>query len=78
MKKSNLGSSRQQVAKLVDLNMVQQCAGCELPIADKFLFKVLDRVWHANCVQCTDCKCSLTERCFSRDGKLYCKEDFYR
>ncbi|EDO39660.1 predicted protein, partial [Nematostella vectensis] len=58
--------------------MVQQCAGCQLPIADKFLLKVLDGVWHAQCVQCSDCKCPLTERCFSREGKLFCKTDFYR
>lgn len=59
-------------------NMVQQCAGCELPISDKFLLKVLDRVWHVKCVHCYDCKCALTNKCFSREGKLFCKNDFYR
>lgn len=59
-------------------NMVQQCAGCELPISDKFLLKVLDRVWHVQCVHCYDCKCALTNKCFSREGKLFCKNDFYR
>lgn len=58
--------------------MVQQCAGCELPISDKFLLKVLDRVWHVKCVHCYDCKCALTNKCFSREGKLFCKNDFYR
>lgn len=59
-------------------NMVQQCAGCELPISDKFLLKVLDRVWHVKCVRCHDCKSALTNKCFSREGKLFCKNDFYR
>ncbi|KAK5623858.1 LIM/homeobox protein Lhx1 [Crenichthys baileyi] len=54
------------------------CADCEKPILDRFLLKVLDRPWHIKCVQCCECKCSLTEKCFSRDGRLYCKNDFFR
>ncbi|KAK7165243.1 hypothetical protein R3I94_003571 [Phoxinus phoxinus] len=54
------------------------CAGCERPILDRFLLNVLDRAWHAKCVQCCDCKCNLTDRCFSREGRLYCKNDFFR
>ncbi|XP_051552129.1 LIM/homeobox protein Lhx1-like [Myxocyprinus asiaticus] len=54
------------------------CAGCERPILDRFLLSVLDRAWHAKCVQCCDCKCNLTDRCFSREGRLYCKNDFVR
>ncbi|XP_054611106.1 LIM/homeobox protein Lhx1-like isoform X1 [Dunckerocampus dactyliophorus] len=55
-----------------------QCANCEKPILDRFLLKVLDRPWHIQCVQCCDCKCTLTEKCFSREGRLYCKNDFFR
>ncbi|KAF3692529.1 LIM/homeobox protein Lhx1 [Channa argus] len=54
------------------------CAGCERPILDRFLLKVLDRAWHVKCVQCCECKCNLTEKCFSREGRLYCKNDFFR
>ncbi|CAL8267224.1 unnamed protein product [Merluccius merluccius] len=54
------------------------CAGCERPILDRFLLKVLDRTWHVKCVQCCDCKSNLTEKCFSREGRLYCKTDFFR
>lgn len=54
------------------------CAGCERPILDRFLLNVLDRAWHAKCVQCTDCKSPLTDKCFSRDGKLFCRNDFFR
>ncbi|XP_026879561.1 LIM/homeobox protein Lhx1b [Electrophorus electricus] len=54
------------------------CAGCDRPILDRFLLNVLDRAWHAKCVQCCDCKCNLTEKCFSREGRLYCKTDFLR
>nr|QRF78307.1 Lhx1/5 [Priapulus caudatus] len=58
--------------------MVVQCAGCERPILDRFLLNVLDRAWHAKCVQCCECKQNLTEKCFSRDGKLFCRTDFFR
>jgi hypothetical protein len=54
------------------------CAGCERPILDKFIFNVLERTWHQSCIQCTDCQISLNEKCFSRDGKLFCKDDFFR
>ncbi|XP_059397096.1 LIM/homeobox protein Lhx1-like [Carassius carassius] len=54
------------------------CAGCERPILDRFLLSVLDRAWHAKCVQCCECKCNLTDKCFSREGRLYCKNDFFR
>ncbi|XP_062341444.1 LIM/homeobox protein Lhx1-like [Osmerus eperlanus] len=54
------------------------CAGCERPILDRFLLNVLDRPWHIQCVQCCECKCNLTEKCFSREGRLYCKNDFFR
>jgi len=54
------------------------CAGCDRAILDKFLLTVLDRTWHAECVRCVDCRSVLAERCFSRDGKLYCRADFFR
>lgn len=58
--------------------MVITCAGCRLPIVEKFLLNVLDQAWHAACVQCDDCQSRMTDKCFARDGKLYCKEDFFR
>ncbi|KAL3214013.1 hypothetical protein MRX96_035043 [Rhipicephalus microplus] len=55
-----------------------QCAGCDRPILDRFLLNVLDRSWHTKCVQCCDCRCNLTDKCFSRDGKLFCRNDFFK
>jgi hypothetical protein len=45
---------------------------------DKFLLNVLDRAWHAECVKCVDCHGTLSDKCYSRDGKILCKPDFYR
>uniref|UniRef100_A0A803SRV9 LIM zinc-binding domain-containing protein n=1 Tax=Anolis carolinensis TaxID=28377 RepID=A0A803SRV9_ANOCA len=65
-----------QAGALRAAKMMVHCAGCERPILDRFLLNVLDRPWHIKCVQCCECKCNLTEKCFSREGKLYCKNDF--
>ncbi|XP_054724306.1 LIM/homeobox protein Lhx1-like [Uloborus diversus] len=54
------------------------CAGCDTPILDRFLLKVEDRAWHAKCVKCWDCQGTLAEKCFSREGKLFCRTDFFR
>ncbi|CAD7087093.1 unnamed protein product [Hermetia illucens] len=54
------------------------CAGCNKPILDKFLLNVLERGWHASCVRCCECLQLLTDKCFSREAKLYCRNDFFR
>ncbi|KAI5695773.1 hypothetical protein M8J75_003329 [Diaphorina citri] len=58
--------------------MLISCAGCEKPILDKFLLNVLERTWHADCVRCYDCHHTLSDKCFSREGKLFCRNDFFR
>ncbi|KAJ8985197.1 hypothetical protein NQ317_018226 [Molorchus minor] len=57
--------------------MLIACAGCDKPILDKFLLNVLERTWHAECVRCFDCRAPLTDKCFSREGKLFCRSDFF-
>ncbi|XP_076336622.1 LIM/homeobox protein Lhx1-like [Tachypleus tridentatus] len=57
---------------------IVSCAGCSRPIHDRFLLNVLDRSWHANCVRCCECECTLSEKCFSRENKLYCRNDYFR
>jgi len=34
--------------------------------------------WHGACLVCSECKCQLTLRCFMRNGKPYCRDDFFR
>ncbi|CAF0902045.1 unnamed protein product [Didymodactylos carnosus] len=55
-----------------------ECSVCTLPICDKFIFKVLDQYYHANCLKCNECHVKLMDKCFARDGYVYCKEDFFR
>ncbi|CAF0999309.1 unnamed protein product [Adineta steineri] len=54
------------------------CAGCNESIQDQWIYEVLDRLWHGHCIRCVDCDQLLTEKCYTRDGKLYCHRDFYR
>lgn len=34
--------------------------------------------WHSSCLICTQCQCQLTQKCYMRSGKAYCREDFFR
>ncbi|XP_043268548.1 LIM/homeobox protein Lhx5 isoform X2 [Venturia canescens] len=58
--------------------MLMSCAGCKKPILDKFCFKVLERIWHGDCVRCCDCGMELQEKCYSRESKMFCRNDFFR
>lgn len=54
----------------------EMCAGCESPIADRFLLRVNDQSWHETCVKCAVCLSTLSGTCYSRDRLLYCKHDY--
>ncbi|XP_034942220.1 LIM/homeobox protein Lhx5 isoform X2 [Chelonus insularis] len=58
--------------------MLLSCARCKKPIMDKFFLNVLERAWHAECVRCFDCGLELQEKCFSRESKIFCRNDFFR
>ena len=57
---------------------VSSCSGCSQPIYNPTISNVLDRHWHPDCVRCFVCRCLLNEQCYSREGKLYCKDDFIK
>ncbi|XP_074654797.1 LIM/homeobox protein Lhx3-like [Tubulanus polymorphus] len=61
-----------------DVAAIPKCAGCTEPILDRFILKVLDRSWHSKCLKCADCHTQLSDKCFSKGDKVYCKEDFFR
>ncbi|XP_044733436.1 putative uncharacterized protein DDB_G0277255 [Chrysoperla carnea] len=55
------------------------CAGCGQLISDRFYLQAVDRRWHAACLQCCQCRHTLDGEvtCFSRNGNIYCKKDYY-
>ena len=56
------------------------CGGCGLLIKDRFYVLAVDKQWHNDCLKCTSCGLLLYNQitCFSKDGHIYCKEDYYR
>ncbi|VEN50732.1 unnamed protein product, partial [Callosobruchus maculatus] len=56
------------------------CGGCGQRITDRFYLQAVDRRWHTACLQCCQCRRTLDGdlTCFSRDGNIYCKKDYYR
>ncbi|XP_014219811.1 LIM/homeobox protein Lhx9-like [Copidosoma floridanum] len=56
------------------------CGGCGRDIAERWYLKAADRAWHCGCLRCCHCRLPLAAEltCFSRDGNIYCKEDYYR
>ncbi|XP_053666728.1 LIM/homeobox protein Lhx3 [Anopheles marshallii] len=57
---------------------IPKCGGCHELILDRFILKVSDRTWHAKCLQCSECRIQLNEKCFARNGQLFCKDDFFK
>ncbi|XP_051508535.1 LIM/homeobox protein Lhx2-like [Myxocyprinus asiaticus] len=59
---------------------VALCAGCGGKISDRYYLLAVDKQWHMRCLKCCECKLNLESEltCFSKDGSIYCKEDYYR
>nr|XP_023696464.1 LIM/homeobox protein Lhx2 [Paramormyrops kingsleyae]XP_023696465.1 LIM/homeobox protein Lhx2 [Paramormyrops kingsleyae]XP_023696467.1 LIM/homeobox protein Lhx2 [Paramormyrops kingsleyae] len=59
---------------------VSLCAGCGGKISDRYYLLAVDKQWHMRCLKCCECKLNLESEltCFSKDGSIYCKEDYYR
>ncbi|XP_059157956.1 LIM/homeobox protein Lhx3-like [Physella acuta] len=57
---------------------IPKCSGCGDHIYDRFILKVLDRSWHSKCLKCSDCMAQLSDKCFSKGEKVYCKDDFFK
>ncbi|KAI5743439.1 hypothetical protein M8J77_018206 [Diaphorina citri] len=60
------------------ISSIPKCGGCGDLILDRFILKVLERTWHARCLKCHECGAPLAEKCFARNGLLFCKEDFFK
>lgn len=51
-----------------------------ISLQDRFYLSAVDKRWHVNCLQCHACRQPLDREssCYSRDGNIYCKNDYYR
>ncbi|XP_033323101.1 LIM homeobox transcription factor 1 alpha isoform X1 [Megalopta genalis] len=54
------------------------CAGCDRTIADKYVMQVAGRNYHEECLSCAVCAVPLTQSCFIRELKFYCRSDYER
>ncbi|CAJ0565725.1 unnamed protein product, partial [Mesorhabditis spiculigera] len=57
---------------------LSSCAACQLPILDRYVYHVLGKAWHEECLRCSDCHSPMVESCFTRDGLILCRIDFAR
>ncbi|XP_062550884.1 LIM homeobox transcription factor 1-beta [Armigeres subalbatus] len=55
------------------------CEGCGQKIKDRYFMKLSpDQYWHEQCLLCCICHIQLNQSCFTKNTKLYCKDDYYR
>lgn len=45
---------------------------------EKFVLKVEEHYFHMKCLKCAECDIKLSDKCYIRDGHVYCREDFFR
>ena len=57
---------------------LQVCEGCGLAIADRYVMRVADGSWHEDCLVCCVCHAPLAHSCFTRSGRIYCRQDYDR
>merc|ERR1712029_315764 len=60
---------------------VQECAGCNKKIHDKYVLKAMDLFWHEDCLKCGCCDARLGEvgqSLYTKGNLLLCKRDYLR
>ncbi|XP_027201948.2 uncharacterized protein LOC113795812 isoform X2 [Dermatophagoides pteronyssinus] len=74
---SSVSESNMQMVKC---DTMVECAGCGSHILDRYYLSAVDQHWHVSCLKCSQCKVNLQAEpsCFSRDGLIFCKSDYYR
>uniref|UniRef100_A0A8C5ER06 LIM domain kinase 1 n=1 Tax=Gouania willdenowi TaxID=441366 RepID=A0A8C5ER06_GOUWI len=53
------------------------CAGCKQRIYDEQYLQALNTDWHTVCFRCCDCSASLSHWYYEKDGRLFCKKDYW-
>uniref|UniRef100_A0A1I7YU33 Homeobox domain-containing protein n=1 Tax=Steinernema glaseri TaxID=37863 RepID=A0A1I7YU33_9BILA len=77
----SIGTSRGQqlnsTAPIIKPDPDSCCRQCRTPILDQFMLKIAGAVYHEDCAQCSICSMKLHEKCYEREGSLYCKMHYY-
>eukprot|EP00066_Takifugu_rubripes_P017523 XP_011606789.1 PREDICTED: LOW QUALITY PROTEIN: LIM domain kinase 1-like [Takifugu rubripes] len=53
------------------------CAACKQRIYDEQYLQALNSDWHAICFRCCECSASLSRWYYEKDGRLFCKNDYW-
>ncbi|XP_040568283.1 LIM homeobox transcription factor 1-beta [Lepeophtheirus salmonis] len=56
----------------------ETCEGCCETIYDRYVMRVSDSSWHEDCLYCSVCRIHLTDSCYFKDGRLFCRTDYER
>ncbi|GAV03742.1 hypothetical protein RvY_14125-1 [Ramazzottius varieornatus] len=86
MARRNSQDEKERLKKLLGQDKKLQeclviCQGCGEPIFERYIWHCsgLEKErWHGGCLTCSVCRQRLASKCFSKDDKLFCKNDFYR
>ena len=54
------------------------CANCGRGISDRYMMRVNERDYHETCLACAECSAPLSDVCYTRNCKLYCRTDYER
>lgn len=60
------------------VNQQLTCTGCDQVIKDRYIFQVDNQKLHYNCLKCSKCNCALNGKCWYKQNKFYCREDYDR
>ncbi|KAL5017333.1 hypothetical protein ScPMuIL_006922 [Solemya velum] len=53
------------------------CAACSCDVNEDHYVQALDKDWHRQCFRCFKCKKCLSNWYFEKNGRLYCKRDYW-
>ncbi|WKY08697.1 hypothetical protein Q1695_007878 [Nippostrongylus brasiliensis] len=62
----------------VDTEAQSKCRVCSTKIVDRFLIRIDSRSFHENCVRCCVCDVQLQDKCFEKDGQLFCSIHYFK
>ncbi|XP_053662877.1 LIM homeobox transcription factor 1-beta-like [Anopheles marshallii] len=74
------GNERTDIVGTIKSEKTQEiCEGCGQKIKDRYFMKLSpDQFWHEQCLLCCICHIQLNQTCYTKNTKVYCKDDYYR